>query len=70
LYTDFTQLRYKRGYAKAQWIAIIDHKSKLILGHALGESPNTDLALDVWSMVRSSFRQLDQKMGSISITLL
>jgi putative transposase len=62
LYTDFTQIRYQRGHAKAQWIPIIDHKSKLVMGHALGESPNTDLALDAWSMVRSSFRQLDLKI--------
>ena len=67
LYTDFTQIRYKRGYARAQWIPVIDHKSKLILGHALGESPNTDLALDAWSMVYSSFRQLDLKTEGVIV---
>ena len=67
LYTDFTQIRYQRGHAKAQWIPIIDHKSKLVMGHALGESPNTDLALDAWSMVRSSFRQLNLKIEGIIV---
>jgi putative transposase len=62
LYTDFTVIRYQRGHARAQWIPIVDHKSKLVMGHALGESANTDLALDAWFMVRSSFRQLDLKI--------
>ena len=67
LYTDFTQIRYQRGYGKAQWISIIDHKSKLIFGHALGESSNTDLALKAWRMVRSSFRKLDQNIEGVII---
>ena len=67
LYTDFTQIHYQRGHAKAQWIPIIDHKSKVVLGHALAESPNTDLALDAWSMVRSSFKQLDLKIEEVIV---
>jgi putative transposase len=67
LYTDFTQIRYQRGHAKAQWIPIIDHKSKLVMGHALGESPNTDLALDAWSMICSSFRQLNLKIEGVIV---
>jgi len=67
LYTDYTQIRYQRGHGKAQWIPIIDHKSKLVMGHALGESPNTDLALDAWSMVRSSFQKLDLKIEGVIV---
>ena len=67
LYSDFTQIRYQRGHAKAYWIPILDHKSKLIMGHAIGESSNTDLALEAWSMVRSSFRQLDQKIEGVIV---
>ena len=37
-YTDFTEIRYRRGLAKAQLMPIIDHRSKLAAGHALGES--------------------------------
>jgi putative transposase len=37
------------------------------MGHALGESPNTDLALDAWSMVRSSFRQLNLKIEGVIV---
>lgn len=62
LNADFTQIRYQRGHGKAQWIPIVDYKRKLDMGHALGESPNTDLALDVWSMVHPSFRQLGLKI--------
>ena len=46
LCTDFVQIRYQRGHAKTHWIPIADQKSKLVLGYALGESPNTDQALD------------------------
>jgi putative transposase len=63
LYTDFTQFHYQKGAAKAQWIPIIDHKSKLVLGHALGESANTDLALDAWAMTHASFQKLNRKIA-------
>ena len=45
LYTDFTEIVYRRGLAKAHLMLIIDHSSKLVAGHALGESADTDLAL-------------------------
>jgi putative transposase len=67
LYTDFTQIRYKRGHAKAYWIPLFDHKSKLVLGHALGESPNTDLALEAWSMARSSSQKLTLTLEGIIV---
>ena len=37
LYTDFTEIFYKRGQVKAPLIPIIDHTSKLVVGHALEE---------------------------------
>lgn len=45
LYTDFTELVYQRGKAKAQLMPILDHQSKLAAGHALGERADTELAL-------------------------
>jgi len=45
LYTDFTEIRYRHGSSNAQFMAIIDYRSKLVIGHALGERANTDLAL-------------------------
>ena len=49
LYTDFTELRYQRGMAKARLMPILDHKSKLVVGHALGEHADTELALNAWT---------------------
>ena len=37
LSTDFTEIVYRRGRAKAQLMPLVDHASKLVLGHALGE---------------------------------
>ena len=62
LYTDFTAIRYQRGLAKAQLIPIIDHTSKLVAGHALGESADTDLALKAWEKARSALKRLAQKI--------
>ena len=45
-YTDFTEIRCARGQAKAQLMPIIDHKSKIVLGHAVGESADRELALE------------------------
>lgn len=49
LYTDFTEIRYQRGMARAWLMPIIDHTSKLVVGHALGERADTELALTAWS---------------------
>jgi len=48
LYTDFTEILYQRGPAKAQLMPIVDHASKLVVGYALGEADNTELALAAW----------------------
>jgi len=62
LYTDFTEIRYQRGMAKAQLIPIIDHRSKLVLGHEIGDSANTQLALGAWKKTRSTLKRLAQKI--------
>jgi hypothetical protein len=41
VYTDFTEILYRRGRAKAQLMPLVDHSSKLVVGHALGEADNT-----------------------------
>lgn len=48
-YTDFTEIRYQRGLAKAQLMPILDHTSRLVIGHALGDRKDTELALKAWS---------------------
>jgi hypothetical protein len=44
LYTDFTEILYRRGRAKAQLMPIIDHSSKLVVSHALGDADNCQWA--------------------------
>ncbi len=46
LVTDFTELVYQTG--KAYLMPLIDHKSKLVVGHAVGKSTTTELALAAW----------------------
>ncbi len=57
VYTDFTELLYRRGRAKAQLMPFVDHSSKLVLGHALGEADNTELALDAWRKAKTTLRR-------------
>lgn len=46
LATDFTELVYMAG--KAYLMPLVDHVSKLVVGHAVGPSPTTELALEAW----------------------
>ncbi|MDH7514044.1 MAG: IS3 family transposase [Clostridiales bacterium] len=57
LYTDFTEILYRRGRAKAQLMPIIDHSSKLVVGHALGETDNTELALEAWRSAKKTLQR-------------
>ena len=59
LYTDFTELRYAGGRRKALLISIIGHASKLAYGWAVGEHPDTPLALKAWDRAKETCRQLD-----------
>ncbi len=47
-YTDFTELRYASGSRKAWLIPILDHTTKYVPGFAVGERPNSELALSAW----------------------
>jgi transposase InsO family protein len=57
LATDFTELVYRAG--KAYLMPLVDHVSKLVVGHAVGPSPTTELALEAW---KSTCHQLS-KLG-------
>jgi transposase InsO family protein len=46
LATDFTELVCRAG--KAYLMPLVDHVSKLVVGHAVGPSPTTELALEAW----------------------
>jgi putative transposase len=67
LYTDFTEIRYQQGRTKAIWMPIIDHSNKVILGHALGENANTELALEAWRKAKFTLKRLGQKINDTII---
>lgn len=46
---------------------IIDHRSKLIVGHALGESADTDLALQAWRRAKATLKRLGRRIEDIII---
>jgi putative transposase len=56
-YTDFTELLYADGTAKAYLMPIIDHTSKLVYGWAVGEQAYTELALLAWQRAKQTFRK-------------
>jgi transposase InsO family protein len=57
-YTDFTEIRYANGYRKAHLMPIIGHACKMSYGWALGESADSELALEAWSMAKRTFARL------------
>jgi putative transposase len=52
-YTDFTELPYADGQAKAHFMPILDHTSRLCLGWGLGKSANRDVALQAWNRAKA-----------------
>jgi transposase InsO family protein len=58
LYTDFTEIRYQRGMARAWLMPIVDHTCKLVVGHAVGERADTELALLAWASCAKMLKAL------------
>jgi putative transposase len=56
LYTDFTEISY--GGGKAHWMPIIDDHTKVLLGWALDERENTEVALRAWAMAKRTLSRL------------
>ncbi|MCL6645020.1 MAG: hypothetical protein K6U88_08600, partial [Dehalococcoidia bacterium] len=52
------ELVYAAGRAKAHLIVILDHATKLVLGQAVGERADTDLALQAWEGTVATFALL------------
>lgn len=65
LYTDFTELLY--GRAKAHLIVLLDHKTKLVLGWAVGEQAVTELALEAWRAAKKSLRRWERPVRGIIV---
>lgn len=58
VYTDFTELVYANGTRKAYLMPIIGHACKLAFGWAVGQSANTNLALEAWEQAKATFQLL------------
>jgi len=66
-YTDFTEIIYQRGRAKAQLMPIIDHRSKVAVGHALGPAKDTDLALGAWRRAKKTLKSFGRQIEDVII---
>ncbi|MGE5238434.1 MAG: integrase core domain-containing protein, partial [Chloroflexota bacterium] len=67
LYTDFTEIRYQRGMERAWLTPIVDHTSKLVVGHALGEQADTELALTAWASYTTMLKELGIALHDLTI---
>jgi putative transposase len=67
LYTDFTEIPYQGGMRKAYLMPLVDHKSKLVAGYALGEHADTELALKAWEACLRIFKELGLTTDGIII---
>jgi putative transposase len=55
--TDFTELVYGRGQ-KAYLMAVLDLRSRYVVGWAVGQRANRELALQCWEKVRGHMSEL------------
>jgi putative transposase len=67
LYTDFTEILYRRGRAKAQLMPLVDHASTLVVGHSLGEADNTELALEAWRKAKKMLQRCNRKTEGLIV---
>lgn len=66
-YTDFTEIRYQRGMARAWLMPIVDHMSKLVAGHALDVHNNTELALKAWGVFTATLEAFGKSSKGIIV---
>ena len=67
LYTDYTEIVYQRGRGKAQLMPLVDHANKLVVGHALGETDNTELALAAWRAAKKTLQRYGIKTEGLIV---
>ena len=66
-YTDFTTLWYARGGKKAYLMPLLDDATKWVVGWAVGQRPNTDLALEALSMTAATLADAGLSMEERTI---
>jgi putative transposase len=67
LYTDFTELIYADGRAKAHLMVLLDHAGKLVAGHAVDERAVTELALEAWARAKQTLHKLGQALEGLIV---
>jgi putative transposase len=67
LVTDFTEIVYRRGRAKAQLMPLVDHASKLVMGYALGETADTKIALEAWRRAKKTLQRYGLKTEGLIV---
>jgi len=56
LYADFTAVVYSGGHQRAFLIVLLDHKTKVVPGWAVGDRPTTVVALKAWERAVETLR--------------
>jgi len=59
--TNFTEIVFQIGAAKAYLMPLLDHGSRLVIDHGPGPSYNTELALEAWRAAKRALMKLGQK---------
>jgi putative transposase len=67
LYTDITDIVYQRGHGNARLMPIIDRASKLVVGHAVAETADTELALAAWEKAKATLKRFGYKLHNAII---
>jgi putative transposase len=67
LYTDFTELVYADGQAKAYLIVLLDHTAKLVAGHAVDRRAVTELALEAWNGAKQTLGRLGEPLQGLIV---
>ncbi len=67
LYTDFTEVVYRNGGAKAWLIPFLGHRTKKVFGWAAGEGANTALALEAWKEAKQCLTQWGGRLEDVIV---
>lgn len=65
--TDFSEISYAGGARKAQLMPLVDYQTKIVLGWALGESANTELALEAWDATKGTLKSLGHPIEGLIV---
>ena len=67
LYTDFAEILYRRGRAKAEMMPLVDHTSKLVVAYSLGEADNPELALEAWRKAKKTLHRYGRETEGLIV---